>query len=155
MSASARYHTIQGNATVDTPQVVLEVHRSDEAEGEPDAEVVEQRNRVQVTQALERAIAQGDQGQYDEARDLLAQQCSHLRRCKETKINAGLIDEVEQAQNRLQSASAWRNGGKAWVEDSRQMFSKQRCTTMSRNITSQAAYMPSKAASSWAKSSGW
>merc|ERR1711998_684021 len=113
MRAHARYNTVCGRSVVQTPVANLEVQRSAEPECEPDAEVVAQRHRVEVTNALEQAIAQGEQGRFDEARGFLEEQASQLRCSKgRPEVTRALIEEVEDAQSRLTSASSWQMGGR-------------------------------------------
>lgn len=131
LRASARYRAVREGATVQTPEVCLEVERSAEPEGEPDAEVTAQRQRVEVTNALERAIRQGQEGRFEEARGVLEEHAQRLRSSPvETAVAPALLAEVEDAQHRLSSREEWERGGHAEVSDAMWMHRSQRCTNM-------------------------
>jgi len=148
--ASARYLAVRERAPAQTPVVCLEVARSAEPEGEPDVEVVAQRQRVEVTDALERAIAHGEAGRFDEARKELGQHEAALRGSRvQTEVTLALLAEVQDAQQRVSSEQAWRRGGHAEVADALHMNRAQRCTNMTRTSgdvakSSKSMYLSSK-----------
>merc|ERR1712224_1105823 len=108
-----------------------EAERTAEPEGEPDAEVMAQRQRIEVTNVLERAIAQGEQGNFDQAQRELSQHVENLRNARvKTQVADALVMEVQDAQHRLSSSSAWQQGGHAEVTDAMWMHRNQRCTNM-------------------------
>merc|ERR1712176_1572078 len=73
LEASARYTDLQTDRLVQTPAVVMETQRVGEPqpEAEPDEEVSAQRERVEVTRALQDAAEASDQGQFDQALQVL------------------------------------------------------------------------------------
>jgi len=130
LRASARYHAVRERATVQTPDSYLHATISAEPEGEPDAEVVEQRQRIEVTGTLESAIMQVEQGHFDTAQDLLRQRAEVLRTSKsQTRVSQALLAEVEDAQDRLKDEQTWRHGGHAEVTNALCIHKMQRCTT--------------------------
>jgi hypothetical protein len=129
LKASAQYHAVREQTTVHTPEVHLHVQRTAELEGEPDAEVVEQRQRIEVTNALESAIAQGQEGNFDKAQEVLSQYAETLRKAPaQTDVARALLAEVEDAQDRLRDSSTWHHGGHAEVSNAMWMHKQQRCT---------------------------
>merc|ERR1712139_661326 len=106
--------------------------RTMEPEGEPDAEVMAQRQRIEVTNVLESAIAQGEQGNFDQAQKVLKHHADNLRNARvKTHVADALLAEVEDAQHRLSSSAAWQMGGHAEVTDAMWMHRNQRCTNIS------------------------
>merc|ERR1712125_172411 len=75
LEASARYTDLRGNRLVQTAPVTMEAHRVEEPqpEAEPDEEVSAQRERVEVTRALQEASTQSDRGNFEEAQRTLEQ----------------------------------------------------------------------------------
>merc|ERR1712224_383591 len=73
LQASARYYAVREQTTVQTPDLHLYAERTLEPEGEPDAEVVEQRQRIEVTNALENSLMQCEQGHFDKAKEVLSE----------------------------------------------------------------------------------
>merc|ERR1712176_1446841 len=73
LEASARYTDLQTDRIVQTAAVSMETQRVEEPqpEAEPDEEVSAQRERVEVTRALQDAVAASDQGQFDQALQVL------------------------------------------------------------------------------------
>mmetsp|Transcript_131486 Transcript_131486/g.366457 ORF Transcript_131486/g.366457 Transcript_131486/m.366457 type:complete len:551 (+) Transcript_131486:95-1747(+) len=129
LHASAKYLAVKQRVVAQTPAVQLEAERSGEPEGEPDVEVTAQRQRVEVTDALERAIAHGQGGRLGEAEAELARQEEALcgSRAK-TAVSQALLEEVRDARRRVSSAVDWRQGGHAEMADAMWMHRTQRCT---------------------------
>merc|ERR1719313_2672129 len=73
LEASARYTDLRQNRVVQTSPVTMDVQRVDEPqpEAEPDEEVSAQRERVEVTQALQNAAEASDQGNFDRALSMI------------------------------------------------------------------------------------
>merc|ERR1712232_824845 len=104
---AAYWATCQPDVPLQSPLVVLEVGRSEEPEQEPDEEVTQQRDRVQVADALENAIACGEEGNLEEARRVLEEQARKLlSKHRQTDASAALLSEIQDAKQRLSSASA-------------------------------------------------
>merc|ERR1712232_337616 len=99
--------------------------------GEPDEEVSAQRHRVEVTRALQEAAKHGDEGNFEDAQQLLTACEQKLEKEKQTPTSANLCLELKDAHQRLRSRSVWESGGRAEVKDAFQMHSMQRCTNMS------------------------
>merc|ERR1712146_103835 len=130
LSTCAKYLSVREQATVQTPETYLHAQRTAEPEGEPDAEVVEQRQRIEVTTALESAIAQGEQGHFDKAQEVLAKSADVLRECRaQSDVSRALLAEVADAQDRLRNEQTWRQGGYAEVSNAMCMHKQQRCTS--------------------------
>lgn len=136
LRASARYLSVRDRATVQTPEVHLEAERTAEPEGEPDAEVVEQRQRIEVTDALERAIAHCEEGNFDQAQDGLSQHAERLRNTSvKTRVSVALLTELEDAQDRLRDNQSWQHGGHAEVTNAMCIHKYQRCTNTSESMS--------------------
>merc|ERR1712151_1343072 len=104
-------------------------------EMEPDEEVVTQRHRVEVAQTLEDATSHGDAGRFEQAQRVLAEQVARLKSSqKRSSTSAGLVLELEDAQHRMRSRSAWENGGSAECRDAMHMHRMQRATNASASI---------------------
>merc|ERR1719272_1798486 len=82
LRASARYRAVVEQVTVQTPDSYLHAQITAEPEGEPDAQVVEQRQRVEVTGALKSAIAEGEEGHFDKAQEVLQKSADVLRKSR-------------------------------------------------------------------------
>jgi len=132
LDASLCYTDLVQGINVSTAPVQMEAARVDEPqpEVEPDAEVSAQRHRVEVTRALQEAARHGDQGNYQNAQQVLRACEQQIERSKQTPVSANLCLELKDAHCRLQSRSAWECGGRAEVRDACQMHSIQRCTNM-------------------------
>jgi len=149
LEASAKYWDLAAGAAVQTPSVEMRLVRQADDEPqpelEPDEEVTTQRNRVEVAQTLQTAAAHGDAGRFDEAQAVLSSQEQRLRSGKRmTPISEGFVLELEDARNRMQSQSAWQNGGSAELRDAMQMHRMQRST----NANSSSACTTSKCSKS-------
>jgi len=143
LRASARYRAVRERVNVQIPEVTLEAPRTEEPEGEPDAEVTAQRQRVEVTDSLEAAIKHGEEGRFGFAQEVLQKTADRLKQdTSETKLSRALMSEVEDAQSRLSSAEEWQQGGRAEVTDAMWMHRGERCTTTveSRNKCSKSLY---------------
>lgn len=100
-------------------------------EAEPDMEVTAQRERVEVTQALQAASAASDCGNFGEAQQVLERCDQRLKSKKQkTRMADTLGEEIADAQSRMQSRSLWEGSGRAEVRDAMQMHSMQRSTNM-------------------------
>jgi uncharacterized protein YegL len=136
LRASAKYRAVREQATVQTPECCLHTNITAEPEGEPDAEVVQQRQRIEVTGALENAIAQVEKGHFDKAQEVLSERAKSLRQSKaQNDISRALLAEVEDAQDRLKDEQAWRHGGKAEVTNAMNIHRQQRCTTTAESVS--------------------
>lgn len=76
-----------------TPVVQMEAARVavPQPDMEPDEEVSAQRHRVEVTQALQEAARQGDEGNYEEAQQVLSACEQRLERCEQTPMSANCV----------------------------------------------------------------
>jgi len=134
LEAHLSYTDLQSGKIVQTTPVPIEASRVEEPqpEAEPDAEVSAQRERVDVTRALQQAAAQSDLGQFDEAQRVIDETDQRINsstnRRKKTAMNAALSEELSDARNRMQSRAMWEGGGRAEVRDATQMHKMQRCT---------------------------
>jgi hypothetical protein len=161
LRASAKYLAVREQATVQTPDTHLYAERSSEPEGEPDAEVVQQRQRIEVTTALESAIAEGEKGDFDKAQEVLTKSADVLRKSRaQTDVSRALLAEVEDAQDRLRDESSWRQGGQAEVTNAMCMHKQQRCTTTDESASaymkcSKSLYTNSRQKSAIARSSAY
>lgn len=162
LQASARYHDLRGSrgVLVETPAVQMMVKQVDEAqpEMEPDVEVSDQRDRVQVTRALEQAAQCSDEGQFEQAQQLLREQRSKVSK-RLSPVAEALSLELEDAEGRMRSRSSWQVGA-AEVKDAFQMHKMQRCTNVTISSSSSVAkkskamYLNSTQAAWTSKSSG-
>lgn len=140
---SAQYLAGRGRVPVNIPAVLLEAPRSAEPEGEPDIEVFAQRQRVEVTSALEQAIAHGEAGHFEEAQALLSTNAARLRASPmKTPVTEALLGELDDAYHRASSSVAWESGGQAEIADAMNMHKWQRCTNTAgpATKTSKAMY---------------
>jgi len=153
LEASLRYRDLRhGDRLVRTAPVALEVSCVDEPqpEMEPDAEVADQRDRVEVTRALEQAAASSDAGNFRGARQMLQEHRAKVSR-RSTAVSRALEEELEDAEQRMQDPHHWSSAGRAEVQDAMQMHKMQRTTnvtasssaTLSRSKTGKAMYVNS------------
>mmetsp|Transcript_72953 Transcript_72953/g.156226 ORF Transcript_72953/g.156226 Transcript_72953/m.156226 type:complete len:549 (-) Transcript_72953:130-1776(-) len=140
LEASARYAdlTLQRGVgvLVQSSSVLMTAERVAEPqpEAEPDEEVSAQRERVEVTQALQEAAAHSDAGRYEAAQQLLEaadQRLESAGRKEKTRVHNALAQELADARGRMKSRGAWEQGGRAEVRDACQMHKMQRCTNTS------------------------
>merc|ERR1711971_1429304 len=127
------YVDLHRNCFAQTPAAVMEAQCVEEPqpEAEPDEEVSAQRERVEVTRALQDAAEASDRGQFDQALQVIDQCDSRMRGSKKkTPISEALEQELLDARNRMRSRSVWEHGGRAEVKDAAQMHKMQRCTNM-------------------------
>merc|ERR1712203_322022 len=84
LEASARYTDLQTDRIVQTAVVSMETQRVEEPqpEAEPDEEVSAQRERVEVTQALQDAAAASDCGQFENALQVLDEAENRMKSSK-------------------------------------------------------------------------
>merc|ERR1712070_419169 len=133
LEAHVRYTDLRSGATVQTTPVVMEatVVEEPQPEAEPDQEVTAQRERVEVTQALQAASAASDLGNFGQAQEVLERCDQRLKGKKQkTRMADTLGEEITDAQNRMRSRSQWEGSGRAEVRDAMQMHSMQRSTNM-------------------------
>jgi len=97
LEACARYTDLRSNRIVQTSPVVMEAQRVEEPqpEAEPDEEVSAQRERVEVTRALQDATEASDRGQFDQALQVI-EQCDG--RMKNAKKKTKITEALEQAK---------------------------------------------------------
>jgi len=89
-----------------------------------------------VTTALESAIAEGEQGRFDKAQEVLSKSADVLRKSRHhTEVSEALLAEVEDAQDRLRNEQTWRHGGQAEVTNAMCMHRQQRCTTTDESVS--------------------
>lgn len=137
LRTSARYRAVREQALVQMPEVCLHAERTEEPEGEPDEEVTTQRHRIEVTNALEQAIAQGEQGQFEEAQGMLDTTFEKVRSSPaQNEVSKALLSELSDARCRLSSAAEWGKGGHAELTDAMMMHRHQRCTNMTPSKSS-------------------
>jgi uncharacterized protein YegL len=133
LEASARYVDLHGNLTVQTPVAIMEAQRVEEPqpEAEPDDEVGAQRERVEVTRALQTAAQASDLGQFDQALQVIEDCDQRMKHAtKKTRVTEALGQELEDARDRMRSRATWEQGGRAEMKDAAQMHMMQRCTNM-------------------------
>jgi hypothetical protein len=148
LEASARYIDLHGNRTVQTPTVVMEAERVEEPqpEAEPDEEVGAQRQRVEVTRALQEAAQVSDLGQFDEALQLIDTCSDRMKSAKKkSPVSEALEQELDDARTRMRSRVDWEQGGRAEIMDAAHMHRMQRSTNtmqspMSVRKSSKAMY---------------
>jgi len=134
LEASARYMDLRSNRIVQTAAVVMEAQRVEEPqpEAEPDEEVCAQRERVEVTRALQDASAASDRGQFDQALQVIEECDNRMKQAKKRSPMSGALEqELMDARNRMRSRATWEQGGRAELRDAAQMHQMQRCTNMS------------------------
>eukprot|EP00928_Gymnodinium_smaydae_P030875 TRINITY_DN22828_c0_g3_i1.p1 TRINITY_DN22828_c0_g3~~TRINITY_DN22828_c0_g3_i1.p1 ORF type:complete len:717 (+),score=145.40 TRINITY_DN22828_c0_g3_i1:59-2209(+) len=163
LEARVKYTDLRRDLTLQTPAAVMSAQRIDEPqpELEPDEEVSAQRERVEVTKALQEATEQSNQGNFDGAQQVLQSQESSLRsKKKQSKMSPALLLELQDASARMASRSAWERGGKAEIMDCMQMHKMQRCTNVSSSKASSVSkiskqmYCSSRAVKSIQRSKG-
>jgi uncharacterized protein YegL len=133
MEVSARYVDLNGNRTVQTPVAIMEAQRVEEPqpEAEPDEEVGAQRERVQVTQALQSAAQASDLGQFDQALHVIDECDTRMKSSKKKfPVSEALGQELQDARERMKSRASWEQGGRAEIRDATQMHLTQRSTNM-------------------------
>merc|ERR1711959_534386 len=102
------------NRFVQTATVTMEAHRVEEPqpEAEPDEEVSAQRERVEVTQALQDAAAASDRGQFENALQVLDEAENRMKSSKrKTPVSEALGQELLDARQRMRNRSVWEQGG--------------------------------------------
>merc|ERR1712187_426005 len=123
-----------GDRLVQTPAVVMETQRVGEPqpEAEPDEEVSAQRERVEVTRALQDAAEASDRGQFEQALQVIEECDNRMKQAKKkTAVSDALEQELVDARNRMRSRASWEQGGRAELRDATQMHKMQRCTNVS------------------------
>merc|ERR1712037_574386 len=121
---------------------VLRRTPADEPEIEPDEEVVMQKDRVEVMQTLRTAAAYGERGEFTQAQSLLSAHEGRLNsRSAQTPVSATLSLELQDARQRMQSRSAWEQGGFAQQQQQMQMHSMQRSMNMAQQGSAMSPQM--------------
>lgn len=137
LEACARYLAVrEQEVLVQTPVVTMTVQRVDEPqpEMEPDSEVYEQRQRWEVSQVMELASRSADQGQLEEARELLRSKRRTLAGGRSTVLTEALTVELEDAESRMRNLGSWTLGS-AEVRDAMTMHQMQRTTNMTASMS--------------------
>lgn len=153
IKARVRYYDMAQKGTVETSFVALELERragGTAAEGdeqqpqpemEPDEEVADHRERVEVTNALELCIAECERENFTKAQELiqgrkkqLAENCARRKKGRTPMLEA-LAGELEDAERRVSSSSAFNAGGRAEMSDAMNMHRRQRVTTQYVNAS--------------------
>jgi uncharacterized protein YegL len=142
LETHVRYTDLRSGLAVQTPPVTMETKMVEEPqpEDEPDAEVSAQRERVEVTRALQEATMQSDRGQFEEAQRTL-EFASNRTRAK-THLSEALSQEITEARSRMSSRYTWEGGGRADVSDSTKMHMMQRSTNL--NVSSKSIFGSSR-----------
>jgi uncharacterized protein YegL len=131
LEASARYNDLRTSRLIQTASVFMEAQRVAEPqpEAEPDEQVSAQRERVEVTRALEEASAASDLGQFDRALHTIDECHGRLKSSgRRTSVSDAMEQELEDARERMRNRAAWEQGGRAELMDAAQMHKMQRCT---------------------------
>jgi len=139
LETSARYTDLDRNIVVQTVPAVMEMQVVEEPqpEAEPDAEVSAQRERVDVTQTLQKASEASDRGQFEDALHIIDEAENRMKACKKrSPVSEALGQELVDARNRMRSQSVWEHGGRAEIRDATQMHKMQRCTNMMQSSSS-------------------
>jgi hypothetical protein len=161
LESHVRYTDLRSGTLAQTVPVQMETTRVDEPqpEQEPDMEVLAQRERVEVTQALQLATRQCDDGRFDEAQQVLDVANKRIKENKcRSKLSSALSEELCDATSRMRSRSMWEGGGRAEVSDAYQMHQMERCTnafssaSASRQKSSKQMFL-NPTQSSWAAKS--
>jgi len=108
LQASAVYCDVKSGGKMQTTAVRMEADRCDELqpELEPDEEVSTQRERVEVAQALKQAATCRDQGNFDEAKQVIERSEARVL-SKKTKNSEAMCLELQDAKSRMKSRSSW------------------------------------------------
>jgi Mg-chelatase subunit ChlD len=139
LQAHLRYTDLKTGCLVQTTPVVMEAQRVEEPdmEAEPDEEVSAQRDRIEVTQALQQASAQSDLGQFSEAQQVIEQADQRMKKKRaKTAMSKALCSELQDAKCRMQSQIEWESGGRAEIRDAMQMHKMQRATNLMQSSSS-------------------
>merc|ERR1719346_665572 len=84
-------------------------------------------------QTLRTAAAYGERGEFAQAQSLLSAHEGRLNaRSAQTPVSANLALELHDARQRMQSRSAWEQGGFAQQQQQMQMHSMQRSMNMAQ-----------------------
>lgn len=137
LEASARYMDLHQDCLLQTSTAVMEAQRVEEPqpEAEPDEEVSAQRERVEVTRALQDAAASSDLGQFQDALHTLDKAENRMQSAKKkTHVSEALSQELVDARQRMRSRSVWEQGGRAETKDATQMHMVQRCTNTIESV---------------------
>jgi len=131
LKASAQYQDLTAGTTFQTPTMQLNIGRvaDEQPEGEPDVEVMVQRQRVEVTQTLQDAASHGEAGDFVMAQKILGVQEQKMQtaKCSHMQLSKNLMMELADARDRMQSKMSWEYGGFAEVNDAMNMHRHQRC----------------------------
>jgi Mg-chelatase subunit ChlD len=142
LEAHVRYTDLRSGSLMQTSPVLMETLRVEEPqpEAEPDEEVSAQRDRVEVTRALQDAATQSDQGKFDEAQQVLSRAEQRINaKTSKAVLTQALCEELSDARSRMQSRCSWDGGGRAEVHDATQMHKMQRSTNLMVSSTARCA----------------
>merc|ERR1719487_1352168 len=104
---------------------------------------MDHRERVEVTNAMEAAMSLCGRGEFETAqsqlagckRQLEANAAKRKDKSKKSPLSEALETELEDAQRRVASSTAFQQGGMAEMMDAMQMHKMQRCTNMTANVS--------------------
>lgn len=147
LEASASYTDLGRGCQARTPIAVMKIDVAGpgtQPEEEPDEEVCVQRERVEVKDALQRALEQGNHGNFTEAQQMLSAAESRMRPAS-SLVTTMLVQQLHEAREQLQSRAVFERQGRASISDSFQMHSVQRSTNSRRSMT-QSMYLPAASA---------
>jgi uncharacterized protein YegL len=156
LEASASYSDLRRGCQAITPLVVMQINAAGpgtQPEEEPDEEVCLQRERVEVTNALQRAVEQGNQGNFTEAQQVLSAAEVRMRPTS-SPMSAMLVQQLHEAREQLRNSAVFEGRGRSMMYDACQMHSVQRCTnsllspTQGMYLSQQQASMSQQARSS-------
>jgi len=139
LEAHLRFTDLRSGSVVQTPPVVMEALRVEEPqpEAEPDQEVSAQRERIEITRALQQAADQSDNGRFAEAQQVLDMAGERMKSNRtKTAMSEALCEELSDARSRMRSRTMWEGGGRAEVHDATQMHKMQRCTNLMQSSAS-------------------
>lgn len=141
LEAFARYNDLAEGCLMQTSPATVYADRVEvpQPEQEPDEEVSAQRARVEVTRALRTAARSSDAGDFQDACRVLEETERQITAARSHRMTAPLSEELQDARNRMESRSAWEQGGRAEVRDAMQMHSVQRCTNLNLSAKSKVA----------------
>merc|ERR1711879_77662 len=144
LEAAAQYKDLRCGGTVQTPLAPMQVEPAQEPqpEQEPDEDVCVQRERVQVKQALKDAMAQGNNGNFSSAQDILTEAEQQLRPAgKRSAASIALGQQLREAQSQMENRLQYERQGRAMMCDAMQMHAVQRCTNLNLSAPVQGMYM--------------
>jgi hypothetical protein len=147
LEASASYSDLCRGCQARTPLVVMQIDVAGpgtQPEEEPDEEVCVQRERVEVKNALQRAVQQGNAGNFTEAQRMLSA-CEERMRPTSSPVSAMLVQQLHEARKQLENSVVFERRGRAVMSDACQMHSVQRCTNSLLSASQGMYLMPQQA----------